>query len=684
MVTLAKVGGSSRPHADLVLRIAGGEVVRAGTEEPSAVNVSWRRCLNDFKLDPARDYRTVVHDVGRLKDLEYEHAELLQIARAEMDALYDHISGSGYALLLADTSGVILYEKVDPTLKSMFRQAGLIVGAEWSEEREGTNGIGTCAREARAVTIHQSDHFRSRHTNLSCSAAPIHDHDGRVLAVLDASCVSATGSRETQLHTMALVHSSARLIEKCLFLRRHSGNALLRFHHRPEFVDLLHDGAIAVDAAGVVVAADVTGLKLLGAPTRDTVVGRSIADLFDATFEELLSAKSATRRPIWQLRDNAHGRLYYASLVPGGEQERSATVPPAARGSTLVRVAREEPDGALTLEDLAGEDPQMRRNLRNAQRIADHGVAVLIRGPTGSGKEVFAKALHLASNRRKNAFVAVNCAAIPESLIESELFGYCAGAFTGARRGGMRGRIAQASGGTLFLDEIGDMSTSLQTRLLRVLAEGEFYRVGGQTPIRVDVRVIAATHQNLEERVRNNQFREDLFHRLNVIHIELPPLRARREDVPDLLDHYLRFAARELGVETKVLTDEARAKLAGYSWPGNVRELVNLCRRFTVLAPGNEIRSEDLPPEILGAVANAAPEQDWTSALEHWADRQSLSPPRPLLDDALPAFERALIRVALRHTQGHRQEAAKLLGWGRNTLTRKLKELGMDDIDEQT
>jgi two-component system nitrogen regulation response regulator GlnG len=316
-------------------------------------------------------------------------------------------------------------------------------------------------------------------------------------------------------------------------------------------------------------------------------------------------------------------------------------------------------------------------------RLARSSVNVLITGESGTGKELAARALHDHSPRANKPFIALNTSAIPAELLESELFGHEKGAFTGADSL-RRGRFEQADGGSLFLDEIGDMSTSLQTRLLRVLAEGEFYRVGGQTPIRVDVRVIAATHQNLEERVRNNQFREDLFHRLNVIHIELPPLRARREDVPDLLDHYLRFAARELGVETKVLTDEARTKLAGYAWPGNVRELVNLCRRFTVLAPGNEIRSEDLPPEILGAVANAAPEQDWTSALEHWADRQSLSPPRPLLDDALPAFERALIRVALRHTQGHRQEAAKLLGWGRNTLTRKLKELGMDDIDEQT
>jgi len=266
--------------------------------------------------------------------------------------------------------------------------------------------------------------------------------------------------------------------------------------------------------------------------------------------------------------------------------------------------------------------------------------------------------------------------------LESELFGHEKGAFTGADSL-RRGRFEQADGGSLFLDEIGDMSTSLQTRLLRVLAEGEFYRVGGQTPIRVDVRVIAATHQNLEERVRNGLFREDLFHRLNVIRIELPPLRARHEDVPDLLEHYMRVAAQELGVDPKSLTEDARERLRAYAWPGNVRELVNLCRRLSVLAPGNEIRAEDLPAEFAGGASGAAPEQDWTSALTHWANRQSLAPPRPLLEDALPAFERTLIRVALRHTQGHRQEAAKLLGWGRNTLTRKLKELGMDDIDEQ-
>jgi two-component system nitrogen regulation response regulator GlnG len=331
---------------------------------------------------------------------------------------------------------------------------------------------------------------------------------------------------------------------------------------------------------------------------------------------------------------------------------------------------------------LLGKAPAMQQVFRAIGRLSRSSLNVLITGESGTGKELAARALHEHSPRANRPFIALNTSAIPAELLESELFGHEKGAFTGADSM-RRGRFEQADGGSLFLDEIGDMSTSLQTRLLRVLAEGEFYRVGGQTPIRVDVRVIAATHQNLEERVRNSQFREDLFHRLNVIRIELPPLRARREDVSDLLEHYMRLAAQELGVEPKALTPEAREKLSAYSWPGNVRELVNLCRRFTVLAPGNEIRAEDLPPEITGAIANATPEQDWTSSLAQWADRQSLSPPRPLLDDALPAFERTLIRVALKHTQGHRQDAAKLLGWGRNTLTRKLKELAMDDIDDQ-
>jgi two-component system nitrogen regulation response regulator GlnG len=351
------------------------------------------------------------------------------------------------------------------------------------------------------------------------------------------------------------------------------------------------------------------------------------------------------------------------------------------RAAQAMERTGEPPAPVQAMPELLGKAPAMQQVFRAIGRLSRSSVNVLVTGESGTGKELVARALHDHSPRAGKAFIALNTSAIPSELLESELFGHEKGSFTGADAM-RRGRFEQADNGTLFLDEIGDMNLPLQTRLLRVLAEGEFYRVGGQTPIRVDVRVIAATHQNLEDRVARGQFREDLFHRLNVIRIELPPLRSRREDVPTLLTHYLGLAAKELGTDIKTLSADAAEILAHYSWPGNVRELVNLCRRLTVLAPGSEVHVDDLPTDITTAGPASTPADDWVSSLAGWADKASISGGRPLLDEALPQFEKTLIRVALKHTQGHRQAAAKLLGWGRNTLTRKLKELGMDDIPE--
>jgi two-component system nitrogen regulation response regulator GlnG len=272
--------------------------------------------------------------------------------------------------------------------------------------------------------------------------------------------------------------------------------------------------------------------------------------------------------------------------------------------------------------------------------------------------------------------VALNTSAIPADLLEAELFGHERGAFTGADAQ-RRGRFEQASSGTIFLDEIGDMSTTMQTRLLRVLAEGEFYRVGGQTSIYSDVRIIAATHRNLQDCVKQGVFREDLYHRLNVIRIQLPPLRDRSEDIPGLLHHYFKVAAQELAIEPKTLAKDAAERMLAYRWPGNVRELVNLCMRLSVLAPGNEIQVEDLPSELVTGEAGGSIDSDWARSLSSWADRAAMTGNVPLLDEALPKFERALIGAALKHTQGHRREAAELLGWGRNTLTQKMQEHGM-------
>ncbi len=337
---------------------------------------------------------------------------------------------------------------------------------------------------------------------------------------------------------------------------------------------------------------------------------------------------------------------------------------------------RSEADAPQTPE-IIGEAPAMQEVFRAIGRLSRSNITVLINGESGTGKELVARALHRHSPRSNKSFIALNMAAIPKDLLESELFGHERGAFTGAQAS-RQGRFEQADGGTLFLDEIGDMPQELQTRLLRVLAEGEFYRVGGHTPTRVNVRVIAATHQDLEQRVREGLFREDLFHRLNVIRVHLPPLRQRREDIALLMLHFLKMAAKELDVEPKVLRPDVEDYLAKLDWPGNVRQLENLCRWLTVMASGREIHLDDLPPDLRHQPMVPSNRSDWEDALRLWASQTLARGEGQILDKALPAFERILISAALEKTRGHRQDAARLLGWGRNTLTRKIKELAME------
>ena len=335
-----------------------------------------------------------------------------------------------------------------------------------------------------------------------------------------------------------------------------------------------------------------------------------------------------------------------------------------------------EADDGIPAE-IIGEAPAMQEVFRAIGRLSHSNVTVLINGQSGTGKELVARALHMHSVRKEKSFIALNMAAIPRDLIESELFGHEKGAFTGANSQRI-GRFEQANGGTLFLDEIGDMPLEAQTRLLRVLQEGEFYRVGGTTPIKVDVRIIAATHQNLEQLVAEGEFREDLFHRLNVIRIHIPKLSERREDIPALARHFLQRAARELGMEGKTLHKDTEKYMASLSWQGNVRQLENVCRWLTVMASGREVLVDDLPPELREVSSADEPSSDWEKSLRLWADRALSAGNKGILDEAVPAFERTMIEVALKHTGGRRRDAAMLLGWGRNTLTRKIKELEME------
>jgi two-component system nitrogen regulation response regulator GlnG len=341
--------------------------------------------------------------------------------------------------------------------------------------------------------------------------------------------------------------------------------------------------------------------------------------------------------------------------------------------------ARDDSDSApQAIASIIGQAPAMQEVFRSIGRLANSSMTVLITGESGTGKELVAQALHQHSPRSDKPFVALNTSAIASELLESELFGHEKGSFTGADARRI-GRFEQADGGTLFLDEIGDMSPALQTRLLRVLAENEFYRVGGETSIRVDVRVIAATNQDLARAVKESRFREDLFHRLNVIRINTPPLRHRREDIPLLLNHYLAEAATEMTTPAKSIDAEALEALQNYEWPGNVRQLVNASRRLTVTAPGQVITSQDIPAELGGRDTARKSTQEWTRSLAAWAETQLAENDNDtLLHAALPQFEKTLIQIAMARANGSRKDAAQLIGWGRNTLTRKMKSLHLD------
>jgi transcriptional regulator of acetoin/glycerol metabolism len=655
-------------HAAEVLRaVREGEPLSATCTSP-AIAKSWRRCLEDYSLDPANRQPAAVLDFSAFATLRERHDELIRIASAEIEWLYEHIAGSGYALLLTDANGIILYEKSEPGLAGMFHSAGLIVGADWSEPSQGTNGMGTCIAERSPLTVHLDEHFHGCHIDLSCSAAPIRDPSGALLAVLDASSLDARGTRVSQAHTMALVNLSARLIEKCVFLKHFRGTTVLRFHTRPELVNLQHDGALALSSDARVVSADGMAMRLLGVRDRSALVGRSVEEIFDVRGEDLLAAQARAPGGLLTMRDSSMGRRFFADIgVDRGGGLISTFERRPAHHAVLQLPAAAVRRSALTLEELAGDDPQMLRNVRCAHRVVSSQVSIMIQGPTGAGKEAFARALHAASPRADKPFVALNCAAIPESLIESELFGYRPGAFTGARKEGMKGKILQSSGGTLFLDEIGDMPLQLQTRLLRVLEEQEVMPLGAETPLKVDLHVICASHQNLRAMIARGTFREDLYYRLNGITFELPPL-AQRTDKERLIRDFL--AAETSDGRPAAIAMDAFQRLLDYHWPGNIRELRNVIRTALAICDGGVVRLSDLPSEVREQGVATSEPAAIDAQVAHATHHESPT-------DLLGAAEREVLIRAIRDCDGNMSRVAQLLGISRNTLYRRCKRLGL-------
>ena len=622
-------------HAQQVLTVTRGQELSQGPGSDPSIARSWLRCVEDYHLDPAQTIAPTVLEHGRLLESRERLRQVLHIAGSEMNSLHQQLSGAGHAVLLTDARGVILNCVTAPSERKIFERAGLWLGADWSEACEGTNGIGTCLVERQSLTIHRDEHFRGRHTGLTCSASPVFAPHGDLLAVLDVSSAREAVSRQSQFHTMALVNLSAKMIESCYFLRHFEHHWLLRFHLQAESVGLFSEGLLAFDGEGRICAVNQSALNLLG-QVRGSLLGQPVEAFFDCSLDQLLGRASANATASWPLRSR-DGRHLFAALRgqprPVPHPVSKTPEPPRMPGICLA-------------------DQTLQNEFRKALRVFERDVPLLVNGETGSGKEAFAKAIHQASQRADKPFIALNCAAIPESLIESELFGYRGGSFTGALKDGMRGKLQQADGGTLFLDEIGDMPLAMQTRLLRVLEDRMVVPIGGE-PHAVNVRIISATHRNLLERMQDGSFREDLYYRLNGLEIELPPLR-ERSDKAQLLDFLL---AQEAGTLSVVLDVQARQALLAYAWPGNVRQLRTVLRTLVALNESGNVGLGDLPAII--RQGRTAPIKEARNGLA--------------LEDA----ERLALLDTLERQCWHITQAAVSLGISRNTLYRKLRKHGI-------
>ena len=649
-------------HASRILHVVQNGLQPAGIEPH--VTRSWYRCLREYRIEPSAPRQNSVLNSQSLRELQQRMGELLPVARAEMESLYEQIAGSGFAVILSDTQGVVLTTITDPSLQREFRHAGLTLGALWDERHEGTNGIGTCLAEGCPVTVHREEHFRGYNLSLSCSGAPILDPHGSIIAVLDASTANSSDSRLIQRHTMALVNMSAHLISRWNFLNEFSQSWILRFHSRPEFVGLLHEALIAMDGAGNILAVNESALLQLGCSTRKALVGESIERFFQFDFATLERRAQFEPSTIWPVRDLAHGRRFFA--IARAPLRRTHTLELAAPNP-----APETGDGTQRErgQHHVGEDAQMRKNLTFGRQLFAKQVPILLQGATGTGKEAFAKALHHSGLWFDKALVTVNCAAIPESLIESELFGYTRGAFTGALKEGRVGKILQSNGGTLFLDEIGDMPLMLQTRLLRVLEEREVVPLGSDQALPVTLHVISATHRDIRKMIQDGEFREDLYYRLNGITLHLPLLRDR-SDKAELIRTLLQ--EENTDQESIEIAEDAFQKLLDYSWPGNIRQLRNALRTASALCRDGIIRLSNLPQEILHtelrAIAPSGAQGNGERNAEGNAAAATLNLPSAALRDAECA---ALLRE-LERMHWNISRTAQALGISRNTLYRKI------------
>ena len=583
-------------HIDNVVSIALSGAAASGPE--ALFHKSWTRCLKQHGLDPTRPTPARILPSHQVRDHQQRMDGFMRVARAGMEDLYGRVADLGYMLLLTDADGITVDYIGNPASEAQLKAAGLYLGADWNEAHAGTCGVGTCLIEQTTITCHQAEHFDATHISLTCTSAPLYAPDGQVLGVLDVSALHSPEARESQHLIKHLASMYAQLIEDANFLRSFARHAVLRLGTVPGLVEVSGDVMFAFDDDGVIVGANTGARRRFGRAGGHGLVGQTLTEVLEIGMDTIRGmargGNPAALTAAWSHRLEQ----YHAIVVPPRTPARTAVgvapQPGDARPSALPRNARG--GRADLLDRLLGDDPVMAGLVEQSRRLVDRNVNLLIRGETGSGKEMLARALHACSQRADKPFVAVNCASIPESLIESELFGYTPGSFTGGKSKGMKGLIAQSDGGTLFLDEIGDMPLQLQTRLLRVLSESEVLPLGAERPTSVSLNVIAATHRDLRESVDAGTFREDLYYRLCGATLSLPALRDRR-DKQFLIETLFAEEAERLGLAV-TLGAEALQCLLAHDWPGNIRELRNALRFAVALGGDRSVSVEALPPEV--------------------------------------------------------------------------------------
>lgn len=606
---------------------------------PESIQRSWKRCA---KTGLAVDIKTEIEraDQGEMSELRERNVSLLAQAQPEMENLYAHILNTQSMVILSDSGGTILHAMGNPDFMGRAQRVALQPGASWREEVTGTNAIGTALIEKSPVFVGGAEHYFERNTFLNCSASPILDPAGHVIGVLDIS----GDHRQPQEHTMALVRMSAQMIENRLFNAHFTHEITLHFHTRPEFIDTLWEGIAVFSQDGRLLAVNRSGAFQLG--LKKNQLGVAFEHLFGIAFAQFLDG--ARKEPQSNILLLQNGIRLHVKTTLG---QLGATI------SSIPRAVPQASPQALPLDRLDTGDPVMHKVVSKARLALGHDIPILIEGETGTGKELLAQAIHQSGPRRQAPFVAINCASIPEGLIESELFGHEEGAFTGARRRGAVGRVQQAHGGTLFLDEIGEMPLPLQARLLRVIQEREIVPLGGNKPTQVDIAIISATNCRLLERVTKGEFREDLYYRLNGLRLSLPALR-ERTDLKELITLILHEKLDRSQVRIEPAVSQL---LQRHPWRGNIRQLCNLLRSALIFMESNELRLEHLPEDFVEELqAQGGP----SARLE--------------MDSGdIASTESALIRRALELHKGNMAAAARHLGISRATVYRKMKRLGL-------